>query len=49
MAAFVVDRPGEGGLASCAVGAIEQRLGAVERLGMQRHPGPDHRVAGAGV
>jgi GNAT superfamily N-acetyltransferase len=28
MAAFVVDRPGGGGLASCAVGIIEERLGS---------------------
>ena len=27
MAAFVVDRPGGGGLAACAVGIIEERLG----------------------
>lgn len=27
MAAFVVDRPGEAGLAACAVGIIEERLG----------------------
>jgi GNAT superfamily N-acetyltransferase len=28
MAAFVVDQPGGGGLASCAVGIVEQRLGS---------------------
>jgi ribosomal protein S18 acetylase RimI-like enzyme len=27
MAAFVVDRPGDSGLAACAVGIIEERLG----------------------
>lgn len=33
IAAFVVDRPGGDGLASCAVGVVEERLGSPENPG----------------